>query len=203
MLDVFDGIRSWFRTWIWGRTQISITATELYGSIVTQARLPVFYTDYGVSDVAEKRYEMIVLHIVLVLERLRGAGGFGMELSRELVEVFVSDLDGSIREMAIGDTKVPNNVKKAAAGLLDRDVLYREAFDAGTEGQIGPDETVEPDEMTLDALLDELVFNGEMTSRGVVLADYVRAARTMLSGWKQDDGVAQLKFADPKTIVAE
>lgn len=126
-----------------------------------------------------------------------------MELSRELVEVFVSDLDGSIREMAIGDTKVPNNVKKAAAGLLDRDVLYREAFDAGTEGQIGPDETVEPDEMTLDALLDELVFNGEMTSRGVVLADYVRAARTMLSGWKQDDGVAQLKFADPKTIVAE
>ena len=93
MLNIFD----WIPVWIGGRTRISIVATELYGSIVTQARQQDFYTAYGVLDVAEKRYEMIVLHIVLVLERLRASGEEGTELGRELVEAFVRDLDGSIR----------------------------------------------------------------------------------------------------------
>lgn len=191
MLNIFD----WIPVWIGGRTRISIVATELYGSIVTQARQQDFYTAYGVLDVAEKRYEMIVLHIVLVLERLRASGEEGTELGRELVEAFVRDLDGSIREMAIGDTKVPTNVKKAAAGLLDRDVLYRQAFG------IGVDEQTEPGDMTLDGLLDELLFEGKATPGAAALTKYVRASRQTLSGWTHGDGVEKLMFAEPKTFV--
>lgn len=188
MLNILD----WFRS----QSRVGRTATDLYGSIVTQARLPIFYTRYGVEDVAEKRYEMIVLHMVMVLERLRVFDEEGMELGRELIETFVRDLDGSIREMALGDTKVPNNVKKAAAGLMDRDVLYREAFE-GTSDRQG-----RPDDMTLEALLDELVFGGSPASSARVLASYVTASRRVLSNWSHGDGVERIAFADPELTVA-
>ena len=42
----------------------------LYGMIVAQARSRVFYTDYGVPDTVEGRFELMVLHLVLVLSRL-------------------------------------------------------------------------------------------------------------------------------------
>ncbi|MBU2534006.1 MAG: hypothetical protein KKB37_14790, partial [Alphaproteobacteria bacterium] len=121
MLNVFD----WFRA----RSEDGRRATELYGSIVTQARQPVFYTEFDVPDVAEKRYEMIVLHMALVLERLRAFGDDAIATRQALIEAFVRDLDGSIREMAVSDTKVPAKVKKAAGGLWDRDQLYRQAFE--------------------------------------------------------------------------
>jgi len=47
----------------------------LYGVIVAQARSPAFYTHYGVSDSVEGRFELIVLHLVLVLRRLGAKGG--------------------------------------------------------------------------------------------------------------------------------
>ena len=42
----------------------------LYGMIVTQARAAIFYTDYGVADTVQGRFELIVLHLVLLLRRL-------------------------------------------------------------------------------------------------------------------------------------
>src|ERR1700753_3197037 len=35
---------------------------ELYGAIVAQARLPVFYQSYGVPDTVDGRFDLIVLH---------------------------------------------------------------------------------------------------------------------------------------------
>lgn len=193
MLNIF----AWFR----GRSKVARTATELYGSIVTQARQPTFYSQYGVPDVAEKRYEMIVLHIVLVLERLRASGSVGAEASQELVEVFVRDLDGSIREMAVGDTKVPTNVKKAAAGLLDRDLLYRQVFDA--EAMDAVPLAGETDEMTLDGLLAELVFDGDHSSGARALLQYTHASRQALGSWKIADGAGKIAFARPEKFLTE
>ena len=51
----------------------------LYGAIVAQARSPVFYTHYGVSDSVEGRFELIVLHLMLVLRRLGADGGAASE----------------------------------------------------------------------------------------------------------------------------
>ena len=43
--------------------------------IVAQARSPAFYRDYGVPDTVSGRFDMIVLHLVLVLRRIRAAPG--------------------------------------------------------------------------------------------------------------------------------
>lgn len=191
MLNIFG----WFRD----RSRAARTATELYGSIVAQARQPTFYRDYGVLDVAEKRYEMMVLHIVLVLERLRALDGDGAEASRRLVEAFVSDLDGSIRELAVGDPKVPAHVKKAAAGLYDRDLLYRDAFDSDRQGAPGGAAEAFP----LADLLNELVFGGNDARGAGALCRYTRASRLMLAEWRLEVGGAPPAFPDPAAFLME
>lgn len=206
-----------FLDWLRGRSTDGKTAAELYGSIVTQARLPVFYTRYGIQDVAEKRYEMIVLHIVLVLERLRASGEDGGVIGQALTETFVRDLDGSMREMAVGDTKVPAKVKKAAGGLLDRDILYRQAFDgmfdstvdsigglSASEAPIGTtvaEGLIDDDAMTVDNLVDELMFDGEGNARAKALAKYVVSTRALLKGWTLCDHVEAVAFPDPETFI--
>ena len=43
--------------------------------IVAQARLPGFYREYAVADTVNGRFDLIVLHLALVLDRLiRGSG---------------------------------------------------------------------------------------------------------------------------------
>lgn len=190
-----------FFAWFWPSSRSDRTASELYGSIVTQARLPAFYIKFGVSDVAEKRYELIVLHLVLVLERLRASPDGGVALRQALVEAFVRDLDGSIRELAISDTKVPANVKKAAAGLLDRDLLYRQAFEAEdqSDGQV----VIEKDDMTLRHLLTELIYDGVDTQGAVALQYYVRATRLALGDWPVNDAAGRPLFVPPEDYLTE
>ena len=48
--------------------------STLYGAIVAQARTPALYTDLGVPDTVEGRFEMVVAHMALALRRL-GDGG--------------------------------------------------------------------------------------------------------------------------------
>ena len=42
----------------------------VYGAIVAAARHPRFYAEWGVEDTVDGRYDMIVLHAVLLLDRL-------------------------------------------------------------------------------------------------------------------------------------
>jgi len=112
------------------------TARSLYGSIVTQARSGVFYARWGVPDTAEGRFEMIVLHLVLVLRRLAREGRQGGQLARALTETFVVDLDDTLREMTVGDLAVPRQVKRAVGLLQNRHAAYGTALDARKEDQL-------------------------------------------------------------------
>ena len=46
------------------------TIHTLYGAIVAQARRPEFYEEFAIADTVEGRFEMIVLHLAVVLRRL-------------------------------------------------------------------------------------------------------------------------------------
>ncbi len=107
------------------------TARELYGAVVALARTPIFYAAYGVPDTPEGRFELIVLHLSVVIERLNGGGAGGRTLARLLGETFVTDMDDNMREMGVGDLAVPKKLKRAAAGLYERAQRYRAALAAG------------------------------------------------------------------------
>ncbi|MCB1522024.1 MAG: ubiquinol-cytochrome C chaperone [Hyphomicrobiaceae bacterium] len=100
-------------------------ADEIYGTVVAQARRPGFYVDaYGVPDTLNGRYELVVLHLFLMLERIQAEPAMH-EISRSLVDRFCVDMDDCMREMGVGDLTVPKKVKRAAAGFYERARAYR------------------------------------------------------------------------------
>lgn len=53
------------------RSRFDETTHKLYNAVVAQARQPVFYASLGVPDSLDGRFEMTVLHALLVMRRLR------------------------------------------------------------------------------------------------------------------------------------
>lgn len=120
-------------TWWRARSRVGRTATDLYGSIVAAARREAFYAGRGVPDTPDGRFAMILVHMYLALERLRAEGPAGQDLSRSLVEVFVTDMDDCMREMGVGDLTVPRKVKKAAGAIYECAKAFQAAEAAGGE----------------------------------------------------------------------
>ena len=89
---------------------------------MAQARSEAFYRDHGVPDTVNGRFEMIVLHVALVVARLQAEGDEGQELARTMLEAFVADVDDACRRIGIGDMGVPRHVKKATAAVLERGI---------------------------------------------------------------------------------
>ena len=118
------------------RAEFQRKAGEIYGAIVTQARQPAFYARLGIPDTPTGRYEMVVIHLFLVLERLRGAGASpeAAAAAQALVDAFVADMDDSLRELGTGDVGVPRRVKRAAAGFYERS----EGLPGGASPPAGP-----------------------------------------------------------------
>ncbi len=115
-------------TWLAQKRTLRRTARALYGSIVTQSRRDCFYAHWGVPDTAEGRFEMLALHLVMVLHRLAAIGEPGRRMRQSLTETFVVDMDDAMREMTVGDLAVPRHVKRAVAALQDRYAIYRKAL---------------------------------------------------------------------------
>lgn len=122
--------------WYRARGANARKAKELYGAVVTAARQPRLYREYGVPDTLTGRYEMIVLMLVVALERLKPEGAAGEEISRLTLEAFVTDMDDNMREMGVGDLSVPKKVKRAAAGFYERASVYRPVLSSGDEAAL-------------------------------------------------------------------
>ncbi len=105
------------------------TIPALYGAIVAQARLPGFYRDYGVPDTVEGRFELIVLHLAMVLERLAAAPSL-RGLGQGVFDRFCEDMDNNLREMGVGDLAVPKHMRRLGEAFYGRAEAYRSALAA-------------------------------------------------------------------------
>ncbi|MBP7704926.1 MAG: ubiquinol-cytochrome C reductase, partial [Caulobacter sp.] len=56
-----------------------VAGEALYSAAAAQARSPGFYCADGVADTREGRFELYSLHVILLLERLKGHGEQGDE----------------------------------------------------------------------------------------------------------------------------
>src|SRR5262245_40869448 len=108
-------------------------AAKLYGAIVAQARLPVFYQALDVPDTLEGRFLVLSLHPFAVHRRLKADGAAARELAQDLADRFTADMETVLRELGVGDLSVPRKVRKIAAahaGLLQE---LERAFASGDE----------------------------------------------------------------------
>ncbi len=101
---------------------------DAYRLLVTQARRPVFYREWDVKDTIDGRFDIIVLHLFLIISRLEKEAGHPQVplFIRALTEIFFADMDRSLREMGVGDTGVGARVKKMAQAFYGRFAAYRD-----------------------------------------------------------------------------
>ena len=71
----------------------------LFHALSAQARQPAFYERLGVADTVEGRFELYVLHLSLVLRRLKGAGPQAAEIAQATFDTFLKNLDEGLRDM--------------------------------------------------------------------------------------------------------
>jgi cytochrome b pre-mRNA-processing protein 3 len=170
------------------RTPRVDTIACLYGMIVAQARAPAFYQIYGVPDTVDGRLEMIMLHAVLILQRLEREPETVRALGQGIFDRFCRDMDESMREMGVGDLAVPRKMRKIGEAFYGRQATYRAAL-------------VASDQQPLAAALQRNVFAGGSGGAGVDrLAAYVREAVRGLAGQNGFEQ-AQLAFPDPEQVL--
>ena len=103
------------------------TISTLYGTIVAQARMPCFYRDFAVADTVNGRFDLLVLHMELVLHRLNEDPAL-KELGQALFDRFCQDMDHNLREMGVGDLSVPKEMQRMGEAFYGRTQAYRTAL---------------------------------------------------------------------------
>ena len=104
---------------------------KLYGAIVAQARLPVFYRRLGIPDSLQGRFTLLSLHLFAVLHCLKGDGAPALALAQELMDRFSKDMKTVLREIGVSDLRIPKRVRGLTASshaLLER---YESAYAEG------------------------------------------------------------------------
>ncbi|QBR70358.1 ubiquinol-cytochrome c chaperone [Beijerinckiaceae bacterium] len=104
---------------------------RLHGEIVAVARDPIFFTEYGVEDSFEGRFEMVTLHAVLVLRQLNRMAPPAPEIAQDLADAVFHSFEVGLREAGVGDISVPKRMKTIAEAFLGRGAVYDLALRAG------------------------------------------------------------------------
>lgn len=103
-------------------------AEALYEQAVTKARDPVFYTEYGVPDTFDGRFDLLLVHIFIHLHRLMGGKAYP-QTAQSLFDMTFRDMDQTLREMGIGDMGVPKHMKRMMKAFNGRMHVYQDALE--------------------------------------------------------------------------
>ena len=101
-----------------------------YVSIVKQARRPELYAPGCAPDNFDGRFDMMALHVHLILRRLRALGMGRSDIGQDLFDLFFKDMDQAMREAGVGDMGVGKKVQKMVEAFYGRATAYDEVLDA-------------------------------------------------------------------------
>jgi cytochrome b pre-mRNA-processing protein 3 len=166
------------------------TISRLYGTIVAQARMPAFYRDYAVPDMLNGRFELIVLHLTVLLDRLAQEPSL-RNLGQAVFDRFCQDMDHNLREMGVGDLTVPKQMRRIGETFYGRARAYRAALATA-------------DDRALAAALARNIFEAAESPAAARLAAYMReAVRDLAAQDSATPAAGQLRFPEPAAIAAD
>ena len=105
----------------------------LYRAAAAKARDPAFYVAARAPDTVEGRFELYMIHVVLLVLRLRGEGSRAQETSQVMFDAFLRGLDDALREMGVGDLSVGKKMRRLGEAFYGRAKAYAEAVDDPAE----------------------------------------------------------------------
>jgi cytochrome b pre-mRNA-processing protein 3 len=158
---------------------------RIHGEIVAAARDRALFTDYGIEDTLEGRFEAVVLLSAIVVHKLQALPDPAHEVAQDVTDALFRQFDAALREMGVGDTTVPKRMKTIAEAYLGRVKAYQDAF--------------AKDRLALAPALSRNVYAGK--NDGVRLARYVGALSDRLEDLALEDFLnGPIPFPKPRDI---
>lgn len=116
---------------IFGEKKQRAPLLPLYEAIVAKGRRPAWYLDGKVPDTLDGRFDMIAAILSLVLLRLEKEDEAVRGQTVLLTEIFIDDMDGTLRQLGVGDYVVGKHVGRMMSALGGRLGALREAVASG------------------------------------------------------------------------
>jgi len=167
------------------------TGHELYCAAVAAARRPFLYRQLGVPDTLDGRFDLVGLHVFLVIRRLSALKPPGPDVAQAVFDAMFSDMDINLREMGVSDLAVGRRVRAMWEALHGRAGAYEAALAEGDEA--------------LAAALARNVWRGGPAPQGAParLARLVRCHAEALERMAPETLLAgRLAFADAAEVAA-
>ncbi len=101
----------------------------LWHAVIARARDPRWYAQLGVADSLPGRFDAITIVLGLVLLRMEQEESLRMRTAR-LTELFVTDMDGQLRESGVGDVVMGKRMGKLMAVVGGRISAWRDGLAA-------------------------------------------------------------------------
>lgn len=130
----------------------------LWHRVVEIAREPQWYAKGGVADTVPGRFDAIALILALVMLRMERSGEAMRAPSARLTELFVSDMDGQLRQSGVGDLVVGKKVGKLMGALAGRIEALKDSL-------------AQPDDAALIAAVERNVTLNEDADRAAIAAE--------------------------------
>jgi cytochrome b pre-mRNA-processing protein 3 len=163
---------------------------KLHGEIMAGVLQPALYLECGVPDTFEGRLEMLILHTAATVRRIERLPSPGPELAQDLMDGVFRHLDGTLREMGVGDITVPKRIKKHAEAFAGRALIYAKALDEKDAQALGL-------ALARNVLRDETRADSAEAKR---LAAYAFAIETRLATYDLDHFLSgKIGFPAPVT----
>ena len=106
-------------------------ANEVYFMVAEASRREPFFVDAGAPDNVEGRFEVLSIHMFLVLRRLKQDGDRARRFSQYLFDAFFNSMDDALRELGVGDMSIGKRIRNMAEAFYGRTGAYDEALEKG------------------------------------------------------------------------
>jgi cytochrome b pre-mRNA-processing protein 3 len=103
---------------------------------VAVARQEHLYTDLGVPDTREGRFEMLVIAVYTAIRKTRTDNP---GLAQDLMDSLIDELEGTLREDSFADKGLKKRMKHLVATVYERFGRYEAALNANDQAQLAKD----------------------------------------------------------------
>ncbi|WP_338446335.1 ubiquinol-cytochrome C chaperone family protein [Pelagerythrobacter marensis] len=107
----------------------------LWRAVVATARQPEWYSECGVADCEEGRFDMLCAALATVIVRMERNESLHARTAL-LTELFVEDIEGQLRQQGIGDPTLGKRMGKLMSALGGRIGAYRAGFSAADDSAL-------------------------------------------------------------------
>ena len=142
---------------------------ELYNQIQGQSRNCNLFIKFKISDTFEGRLNFLILHLSLIMFFLNSQGKSGKNKSNKLINIFLFEIDASLREKGLGDKTIEKKVLEVENSLLSKFQIYKIALIKNNN--------------YLKTVVEKHIYNNSKINSKYInmIVDYIRTQKEFLS----------------------